>query len=64
LQFGDSRGGRAEGGQVSGPKSFSPRKKVALVCRVGKREAREFQSQAKLVILSAAGFAVRRISTE
>src|SRR5882757_8856108 len=43
LQFGDGRRGAAEGGQVSGPGSLSPRKKVALVCRVRKTEAREFR---------------------
>src|SRR5258707_8009528 len=43
LQFGNGRRGAAEGGQVSGPGSLSPGKKVALVCRVRKREAREFR---------------------
>ena len=65
LQFGDGRSGRAEGGQVSGPKSLSPWKKVALVCRVRKREAREFQSVLKNVaILRAALLAAQGISIE
>src|SRR5258708_6321494 len=43
LQFGNGRRGAAEGGQVSGPGSLSPGKKVSLVCLVTKREAREFR---------------------
>src|SRR5882757_4472315 len=53
LQFGNGRRGAAEGGQVSGPGSLSPGKKVALVCRVRKREARDFKTK-KLVVLRAA----------
>src|SRR5258708_37042977 len=43
LQFGNGRRGAAAGGQVSGPGSLSPRKKVGLVCRVRKGEEREFR---------------------